>query len=160
MNTEEFEQTPQQAHRKYRKRKKRKKRKRDPFRAVANDRQDKMAKILAIPELRLQGEELKKAARCKNTKAWMQTYARKFKECNRIREWDHKELVVPKDELTNFAIENFIVQVWQERRHKPAILNARRYLNYVLAQQQMPPLNNDNRYHYGENSLRTLPFWI
>ena len=68
--------------------------------------------------------------------------------CNRLDDWDHNEIIPPRDYLKNGFLENFVVQVWEENRSKPNVEQGHKYLNHCLTNHNLPPLNKAAKQYY------------
>ena len=106
------------------------------------------APILDRQQLAKEREELRNHTMSKNTRRNLVKYAKKFKGVNRLDDWNHVTIVPPKRYLKNIYLENFITQVWAEKRAKPNVQQGRKYLNHVLAHHGMPPLNRNFKRNY------------
>ena len=75
-------------------------------------------------------------------------HARKFARCNGLAWQPTKHhFVPPQDDITNDNIEDFFVQCWDDGS-KPNVTQGRRFINHILSNYGLPPLNKHHRQNY------------
>ena len=105
-------------------------------------------RILTTAELDKIRQELKETHLERSTQRNLRKFAKKFKLCNELEDWDHNEIIPPRDYLENGFLENFIIQTWEENRSKPNVEQGHRYLNHCLTNHNLPPMNKAAKQHY------------
>ena len=139
METEPPSKRPKPRKNRKRKRKRKKKRKK---------KSESTARVLTPGELEKARQQLKATHLEPTTLRNLRKFAKKFKLCNRLDDWDHNEIIPPRECLENCFLENFVVQVWEENRSKPNVEQGHKYLNHCLANHNLPALNKAAKQYY------------
>ena len=122
-----------------------------------------ITKLNRLEAVALAGE-YKKTARAPATMATYRYFCKRYKAINNLPDWEGSDMRPPPEFMTNANIEVFLAFQWQERKHKPAVEQAKKWLNHVLTTEGRPTINMRQRKDYAGvidllASIRKKPEW-